>query len=561
MTEGDNPRARELLRTLSAQGFQRDRTDTERIRYTGMLRAANRDISVAITFADLEFTRLPKLTLLAPEKEAPHVVAHLGTSGAFCFAQDGDIVLDRYNVGGTALQCLELARRGLERALAHGYLEEDIAREFPQHWQGAPFFYDIVSDKHTRAHLYTVPRSRGNKCFVLSDRSKVVRPLVSDDAQVESVIAAAIPAYVVKSATELTFVKEQRQPCDLSEFLDWLDHCAPNLRDRAIIELCRQFPGPLVALFVWADNGCVGVAVRQAGTLFKAITRRQGLVKVARQSPAKLRVDRWSGTPMDLGYILNRNMDSTKPLCGRRIALVGCGTIGSHLAKLLVQSGAGYDNGSLRLLDNQLLEPANLGRHYLGMNRIGEYKSIAMKQELSRLFPEANIVAVQGDATRHIESLATHDLIIDATGEEALSVSINHHLIERRSCGGILPALFVRLFGNGAAAQCLTVDSEKHACFKCLRPDQSQDWRFNPMKSDALTATTVAACGEGPYVAYSVSAPIIAAGLALQATLDWHNGSAAPRLRTIRVDKQSTKDVVDKNPPRSKHCPACGENC
>ena len=126
-------RAKDLYRTLAHKGFRRDRTHTGAHRYEGKLIAAGRKVAVAIEFGDLEFTRLPKLTLLNPHNEAAQVVAHLEASGVLCFARNEDLVLDRYNVGGTALMCLELARRGLERALTltHKRLQEEIAQEFP----------------------------------------------------------------------------------------------------------------------------------------------------------------------------------------------------------------------------------------------------------------------------------------------------------------------------------------------------------------------------------------------------------------------------------------------
>src|SRR5262245_16707469 len=107
-------RSHDLRRTLVSRGFRRDRTAINQHRYVGALHAAGRDISVAITFEDLEFVRLPVVTLLNPHKEAPNVVAHLRASGNLCFARDEDYVLNRYDVSGAAVQCLVLAERGIE---------------------------------------------------------------------------------------------------------------------------------------------------------------------------------------------------------------------------------------------------------------------------------------------------------------------------------------------------------------------------------------------------------------------------------------------------------------
>ena len=66
-------RAKDLFRTLRPNGFKHDRSETKAYRYVGHLKAAQREVPVAITFPNLEFTRLPELTLLNPAQEAlPH---------------------------------------------------------------------------------------------------------------------------------------------------------------------------------------------------------------------------------------------------------------------------------------------------------------------------------------------------------------------------------------------------------------------------------------------------------------------------------------------------------
>ena len=554
-------RAKDLLRTLAHKGFKRDRSETKAYRYTGRLKAAGREVSVSITFPDLEFTRLPELTLLNPEQEAPHVVAHLTASGGLCFARNEDLVLDRNDVGGTALMCLELARRGLERALTHKHLEQEIAQEFPQHWLGMPFYYDISATDHDRAKLYLVPRNREPARFLLTDRENVLKRLLPDDAARRKVIASSHPAFVFQSNTDLTFGRDHRQPQTLAAFIAWLESILSDTGKRAINELTGRFPDHLVSLFVNAPNGCVGILVDASQPILKGAQRRQGLQRIAQANAAKIGVQRYSGTRIDLPFVFRRNMNSHTPLTGRRIALVGCGTIGSHLAKFLVQSGAGHDDGTLLVLDNQTLEPGNVGRHYLGTTSIGDSKPGALKGELLRQFPEANILPMTADAEGFLETLAGYDLIVDATGEEALSMSINHHFVAHRRDHETAPGvLHVRLFGNGAAAQTLLVDGPDFACFKCLKPDHGGNWRFSPLKSGVAATQTVAACGESQYIAYGVAAPAMAAALALQLILDWNNGTPAPRMRTIRIEKKDTQEVADKNPDRSPRCPACGNH-
>ena len=555
----DPARAKILYQTLRGQGFLRDRNDINSYRYVGQLVAAKRTISVAITFQNLEFTRLPELALQDPENEAPHVVAHLGATGGLCFGRNEDLVLDRYDVRGTVLMCLEMARRGLERALTHKHLEQEIAQEFPQHWLGERIYYDIAAAKHERANLYRVRQEGGSERLLLSDRETVPQRLILSDANRESTISRPLPAFVFNSKSDLTFCKDFRQPTLLAEFMAWLDSTIPKASDKAYKELTGQFPEHLYCgLFVAAPNGCVGIMLDEKKPHRKAAQRRQALDRIVRDRAEKLRVNRYSGTRIDMSFILSRNMNRQETLAGRRFALIGCGTIGSHLAKFMVQSGAGHEGGTLLLVDNQVLEPGNVGRHYLGTPYIGINKCDGLKQQLTREYPDVNIMTFATDAVQIFGTLAVYDLAVDATGEEALSGSINEHFMQQRRRVGAPDVLHVWLFGNGAAAQALLVDGDGYACFKCLKPELDGNWRFSPVKANAKASLVPATCGEAQFVAYGVAAPAMAAALALRLIMDWNKGDSSPRLRTVRVERKDTIEVAEKNPGRSMRCPACG---
>ena len=554
----EGERARDLFRTLAHKGFRRDRSETGTHRFTGEFSVVGSDVAVAIEFRDLEFTRLPELTLLSPDDEAPEVVAHLEASGALCFARNEDLVLDRYNVAGTALICLELARRGLERALIHKHLQREIAQEFPQHWLGSRFYYDIAGTEHARAKLYGVPRNGTPALSFLADADEKLKRLVPGKADRGRIAGLSRPAFVFHSNNELTFMPGFRQPRTLEEFLAWLETMVPGGTERALKELSSEFPGHPVPLFVKAENGCVGVSLSAKTSVLRGAQRRVGFRRIAQASADRIRVERLSGARIDLHSIFGRNMYRQSPLTGRRFALIGCGTIGSHLAKFLVQNGTGHEGGVLLLLDNQTLEPGNVGRHYLGTARVGEWKAEALKQELLGQFPEVNVQASRADAEAFFANLASYDLVVDATGEEALSVALNHSLVGRRRVGGRTPDIVhVWLYGNGVAGQALLVDGPQFACFKCLKPDHEGQWRFNPLKSGNTVEQTAAACGEAQYIAYGVAAPAMAAALGLQLVLDWNSGSPGPRLRTVRVEKKATVEIEDTNPRPSDRCPAC----
>ena len=145
--------------------------------------------------------------------------------------------------------------------------------------------------------------------------------------------------------------------------------------------------------------------------------------------------------------------------------MVGCGAIGSHLAPALVRLGAGTGRGSLTLIDAEMLEPENLGRHTLGYPSLFQSKSVALKSELERQFPMATVLAI-GEDVMNVKTLLDADLVIDATGEEAVSEMLNARRLAKRSN---TPLLHVWILGNGDAVQALWTEGLKTACYRCLR--------------------------------------------------------------------------------------------
>jgi hypothetical protein len=545
--------------TLLASGFNRDRGYSGGYRYIGAIAVAGRSVAASLTFDDLEFAKLPVLNLLNANSDCPEVIAHLGRDDEFCFARKEQILLDRYRPGGSVLECLNLAREALERALTRKDQAIDIALEFPQHWLGQEVaLVDFRSTTSGSAWFYRI-RRRGNKQLaVLADNEHALFALGLSTTELAVARESRQPAHVFRTSRALTLDSNRRRPDFLADFLTWADSVEQGLTAKAITEAASGFPD-LTTLFVYGPNGCVGVEP-DIGFPAKKLQRSQGLASHLRARATTIPVKRIECSRMDPEYVLSRNLHDIPSLANKRIALIGCGTIGSHLAKLLVQSGAGWNEGCLFLIDREGLVPGNVGRHFLGLRHIGENKAEAMHAELLRLFPEHRIIACPSDAQRQLSQIATCDIVIDATGEEALSRSVNDFFVKKRQQGVAPPILHVWLMGKGDAAQALLVNSPEHACYKCLRVGHDGPWRFNPVLQEHQAELVSGPCGEGMFMAYGVGAPVISAGLGLQMVLDWVAGDSRPNFRTIRLNESRTRSIKNQNPSRQPNCEACGGN-
>jgi len=270
-------------------------------------------------------------------------------------------------------------------------------------------------------------------------------------------------------------------------------------------------------------------------------------------------VKRYSGYHLDADYVYGRNMQGMKNLTGKKVALIGCGTIGGFLAHALAESGAGVNSGQLHLFDRDILQTANLGRHLLGIPYLGKPKADGLRSFLMESLPHLSMQAFPIDITDQMERLLRYDLVIDATGEEALSIALNDFFVHHRQDAP--PILFVALHGNGAAAEALMVCSAEHACFKCLKPELAQQPRYRVLRDEQGTnVVRNMACGDAAYIPFPVSRSMQAAALALEMALDWVNDHPRPYLRVRTFDEERAYHVKDANPDRSARCPACGES-
>ncbi|HBE8719200.1 TPA: ThiF family adenylyltransferase [Clostridioides difficile] len=87
--------------------------------------------------------------------------------------------------------------------------------------------------------------------------------------------------------------------------------------------------------------------------------------------------------------IFNRGGDGTIQ-DNIKVSITGCGSIGSNLAKSLVDIGI----KDLVLIDEDILTQDNIGRHYCGASYIRRYKSEAVKNELIRHYVDIKCTSI-----------------------------------------------------------------------------------------------------------------------------------------------------------------------
>jgi molybdopterin/thiamine biosynthesis adenylyltransferase len=294
----------------------------------------------------------------------------------------------------------------------------------------------------------------------------------------------------------------------------------------------------------------------------KGSFRKANLPKLWQKEASNCEVNRFHCVRSTQLEVTARNLDRSAPLSELRIALVGCGTIGGYLARALVQLGAGH-KGKLLLIDSDEVHPENLGRHILSVRHLSRNKATALGEQLQSDFPDLAVEAIARSAQENFDRLTGYDIVVDATGDQQFSDSLNAFALnftnaERR----FPPTLFTMIFGNGVAAQSfLTSWKSTSACYRCLKPKFDQDWRFSPVKSSSKkVSVSVRPCSRGAFIPYGVSASMHAAALAASHLMDFVSDDYRDALRSVHIVPDETKGKLRRSVSRDAGCPACSSS-
>ena len=147
-----------------------------------------------------------------------------------------------------------------------------------------------------------------------------------------------------------------------------------------------------------------------------------------------------------------------------RVAVLGCGSVGGPLAKLLAQAGV----SNLLLVDCGPMDWPNVGRHELGATSVNRNKAEELAGEIEHAYPHLGNVSWRKDrvgpsVTDLIEELVSCNLIVSTMGNWAGESFLNDAHQERSN---FPPILYGWVEPNAAAAHAVLLP-QGSACFRC----------------------------------------------------------------------------------------------
>jgi molybdopterin/thiamine biosynthesis adenylyltransferase len=520
----------EVMRQMIGWGFTKvdPQPNPSWLVMAGELTTATQGTVQCNVWIDRSFERPLQLWLTGAPNILPRLVPHLSPDGYLCYEAPGTEVVDIYDPVGQTRTSLLQATDVLEQVLA-GKMKDDLQEEFFIYWDGMYCFYDV--DRRSSGSLNVLQLS-DNEFYVLTDdveRSRLKfaragRKILEFHTRVEMITSSVAPRPLQKNWP----------PKTVTHILDWQgeldDACRRKIRDRITAAYRDGQPNVMIVIESQKTRYSYGFLVRdlQANrpTDQRSMDQRLPIFECDVILLAMLRLDDT--------YLSQRNIPGQKTFSGKRIGMIGCGTIGGFLAEMLVKAGAGTGGGELLLIDNDTLLPQNLGRHRLGFNHLFQGKATAVAKELSNAMPTAKATPFSSDAKD--VNLAGLDLIIDATGEEAFG----HWLAKAASC----PTLHVWIEGAGVAVRTLIKQRPEQGCYRCLTTDNRQG-RLLSVTGGVTPIYAGQGC-EGLYVPFPASVSIA-----------WVAGKPWPSLSTRLTDPGYELATPDCSPLPDVECPAC----
>ena len=125
---------------------------------------------------------------------------------------------------------------------------------------------------------------------------------------------------------------------------------------------------------------------------------------------------------------------------GRRFLILGAGAIGSVVSEMLARAGV----RDITVVDPDRFEVGNLVRHTLLASDIGQQKASGLEDRLSDATVHTNVSAIDSafppDDGDHSEQVKSCDIVIDTTGEDAVSAHMS-----RFAWGGVKTFISVSL--------------------------------------------------------------------------------------------------------------------
>lgn len=379
---------------------------------------------------DRRFPRSP-VRIAFVSRPSDSILPHVEGDGVLCLYPSSastrftDPVSIAQNALGEAIQLVEDLRLGVR--------DHDLQHEFLSYWSLHATDHGLLSllnpsgrSRMVRVSLAPLPIAAEDDAAIrnwLTNRFSRARPFraVTNDAVLLWLPQAILPQEYPRASKDILGIADRAE----GQGRSLLETAVSQSDGSTLVVLGATTPtGPCLAAVTLhrpprLENGF------RAGTLPQALLTRRFF--------GDARVVCGTVTRVDGAWVHGRGADvRVKRLADSKVVVLGCGSVGSHVAVALAQAGV----GQLVLVDPQNLESANIGRHALGAEDLGKNKAEALAHRIRARFP--HVRSVETRPSEWDEAMSSEpalfepgDLIISAIGNWGFEASLNEWHIAR----------------------------------------------------------------------------------------------------------------------------------
>ena len=145
-----------------------------------------------------------------------------------------------------------------------------------------------------------------------------------------------------------------------------------------------------------------------------------------------------------------------------RVGIAGAGGLGSNCAVALARSGV----GTLVLSDFDVIEESNLNRQYYFLDQIGMMKTVALKENISRINPNVFVVIHQKKLDRKNipEIFSGCNVIVEAFDKSEMKEMLIETIQIKMPGVPLVIGSGLAGWGNTEAIRCRRIDDTLYVC-------------------------------------------------------------------------------------------------
>lgn len=550
--------------------------------YTKEYETVAGNFNVALVLRSDPFTELPTAYIFEhPEQFRDRLMPHVSLEGFLCYVEQMEADWDSNNLEDTYREIdaqIHLTLVNSVAACIEGVNDKrELEGEFAAYWRPSDSLF-ILSNANRGTKLKT----RLSKSLMPDGSTRLEYITVEETSQEdsESVITKwlkqrylppnSLKEYLINthyiSVNPCRLAGMKWPPVSFRDLLDWLEKADHNARDRTIEHIKAEGKKRYIFLFDISNQDIFAIYV-EFNT--KSIDFRRHK-RSSKKSTSKLATilggksicttyQRLGVVRADIETLLSRNSrrEEAANLSEKRIALVGCGTIGGYLAELLLRNGAGCGKGVLHLYDDDLYKPSNFGRHTLSSHDFGWYKSLSLAARLQEsVHLQTKIVGFEKQFPINTNIMQKYDIIIDATGRPPVSKRIAAIV---RNIPSEQRPIVIHAFNDGNGRVSKVFIDDGRSCYGCMisNPEKYRngvDSRFYHLD---ISSEKNKSCGS-TYTPYDAAVSNITASLAQMAVLS----TLEPKLKWTYSEHvlEGGRSLKPQFLPRQSNCPVCNEH-